>query len=137
MDRGCSPFEKLKAIAIAEFKIAADRGVPSPVGMAVLLRSQFILSAHNGLEGTVRDMVEQCLFYPHQHVPATTLPEDVPADLEIAKICITRKFDPDKLIEPQVDKAIKDKLAASPCTTDGQMVYVVHPTLDETRIFKL
>lgn len=130
-------FEKLKHTAISEFKMAADRGVTGPVGMALMLRSQIVFAAHNAAAPSGLDITEQCLQHPHELLNAATEREDIPACLEIAEIFLSQAFNPDKSIEPQVDGTIKRKLAASPLTGDGQIVNVVHPTLDVAVTFKL
>lgn len=127
---------ELKETAIAEFKMAADRRETSPVGIAVMLRDGFICSANNGLAPQV-DMVDMCLVQFDDQLPENALPEDVPADLNVIGICLSQRFDVARDIEPQMDKDTLAKLAESPCISDGQIVHVVHPTLDETRTFKL
>ena len=137
MDITAKHIEKLKHTAISEFRMAADRGVARPVGIAIMLRSQIIFTGLNAPTATGRDMVEQCLFHPQELVSAATEREDIPACLEIAAICLSQLFNPDKPVDPQVDEVIKRKLAASPRIGDGQIVHVVHPYRDETASFKL
>ena len=137
MDITAKQIEKLNHTAISEFKMAADRGVVSPIGMAIMLRSQIIFTAHNAPASSGRDITEQCLFHPHELVSAAMPREEIPPCLEIAAICISQLFNPDKAVDPQVDEVIKRKLAASPLSGDGQIVHVVHPYRDVAMSFKL